>query len=110
VTGAARSRRIGQDRGDCRADKVARLLQRDRRTLHRHLAAADLSYGRLLDQVRIDLVRRHLSESDLPLGEIAGLLGFARASSFSHWFQSKFECSATRWSRERSAGAQRPSP
>jgi AraC-like DNA-binding protein len=86
--------------GECSADQAARLLQMDRRTLHRQLAAQGLSYGRLLEQVRTDLVMRHLSQSDLPLGEIAGLLGFARQSSFSHWFHAQFGCSASQWSQQ----------
>ena len=92
--------------GECSAEQVARLLQMDRRTLHRQLASAGLSYSRLLDQARTDLVTRHLGESDLPLGEIAGLLGFARLSSFSHWFQAQFGCSASQWSRQREGGPQ----
>lgn len=87
--------------GECSAEEVARLLQMDRRTLHRQLTAAGLTYSRLLDQVRTNLVQRHLGESDMPLGEIAGLLGFARLSSFSHWFQTQFGCSASQWSQAR---------
>lgn len=90
--------------GECSADQVARLLQMDRRSLHRQLAAQGLSYSQMLDQVRSDLVQRHLGESDLPLGEIAGLLGFARHSSFSHWFQARFGSSASRWSQARRNG------
>lgn len=85
--------------GDCSAGEVARLLHVDRRTLHRQLDAEGLNYGRLLDQVRSDLVQRHLRESDLPLNEVAELLGFARLSSFSHWFRAHFGCSASRWSK-----------
>ncbi len=91
--------------GECSAEEVARLLQMDRRTLHRQLTAAGLTYSRLLDQARTNLVQRHLGESDLPLGEIAGLLGFARLSSFSHWFQAQFGCSASQWSHARKSGA-----
>ena len=83
--------------GDCSATQVARLLRLDRRSIHRQLAAQGLSYMQLLDQVRIDLVKRHLGESDLALSEVAGLLGFARLSSFGHWFQSQFGCSASQW-------------
>ena len=90
--------------GACSADEVARLLQMDRRSLHRKLAAHGQTYSQILDQVRRDLVQRHLGESDLPLGEIAGLLGFARQSSFSHWFQGQFGCSASQWSQDRKPG------
>lgn len=86
--------------GACTAQEVARFLQVDRRTLHRRLDAEGLTFGRLLDQVRLDLVKHHLRESDLPLGEVAELLGFARPSSFSHWFQKLFGCSASQWSKQ----------
>ena len=51
----------------------------------------------MLDQVRANLVQRHLKDSDLPLSEVAGLLGFSRLSSFSHWFRARFGCSASQW-------------
>lgn len=83
--------------GECSATQVARLLRLDRRSIHRQLAAQGLSYTQLLDQVRIDLVKSHLRESDLAVSEIAGLLGFSRLSSFGHWFQGQFGCSASQW-------------
>jgi AraC-like DNA-binding protein len=79
---------------------VARHLRVDRRTLHRRLDAEGLAFSGLLDQVRSDLVKHHLRESDLPLSEVAGLLGFSGASSFSHWFHSHFGCSASQWSKQ----------
>lgn len=86
--------------GDCSAQQVARLLHIDRRTLHRQLDAEGLSFSRVLDQARSDLVKRHLRESDLPLNEVAELLGFSRLSSFSHWFSSSFGCSASQWRKQ----------
>ncbi|MFM9925906.1 AraC family transcriptional regulator [Variovorax sp. H27-G14] len=86
--------------GACSAQEVARLLHIDRRTLHRQLDAEGSSFSRLLDEVRSGLVRRHLRESDLPLGEVAERLGFGRLSSFSHWFRNLFGCSASQWRRQ----------
>uniref|UniRef100_UPI003F490DBA AraC family transcriptional regulator n=1 Tax=Cupriavidus yeoncheonensis TaxID=1462994 RepID=UPI003F490DBA len=83
--------------GRCTAHLVARHLCVDRRTLHRHLKVEGLIFSVLVDEVRTDLVKRHLQESDLPIGEIAGLLGFSRHSSFSHWFRTTFGCSALQW-------------
>jgi AraC-like DNA-binding protein len=83
--------------GRCTAQQVARHLRIDRRTLHRHLIAEGLSFSVLLDEVRTELVKRHLQESDLPIGEIAGLMGFSTQSSFSHWFRAAFGCSVTQW-------------
>ncbi len=85
--------------GRCTAQQVARHLHIDRRTLHRHLIAEGLTFSVLLDEVRTELVKRHLQESDLPIGEVAGLLGFSTQSSFSHWFRAAFGCSVTQWRR-----------
>jgi AraC-like DNA-binding protein len=86
--------------GACSAQEVARLLHVDRRTLHRQLEAEGLTFSRVLDQVRSDLVERHLRESDLSLSEVAQCLGFSRLSSFSHWFHGLFGCSASQWSKQ----------
>jgi len=74
-------------------------LHVDRRTLHRRLALEGLTFSGLLDQVRAELARRHLRESDRPLREVAELLGFSRPSSFSHWFGRQFGCSALQWEK-----------
>ena len=86
--------------GGCTAQEVARHLRVDRRTLHRRLDAEGLTFSGLLDQVRCDLATRHLRDSDLPLGEVAELLGFSGPSSFSHWFRHRFGCSASQWTRQ----------
>jgi len=106
--------------GRCTAQQVAHLLRVDRRTLHRHLSADGLTFSTLLDEVRTELVIRHLGESDQPIGEIAGLLGFSNQSSFSHWFRAEFGCSVTQWRQQTAArldatnttapGRRRPSP
>lgn len=83
--------------GACSASDVARILGVDRRTLHRQLSAEGLSFSQMLNEVRVNLAGRHLTESDLPLSDVAELLGFSRLSSFSHWFRLHFGCSATQW-------------
>ncbi len=86
--------------GSCTAAELARFLHVDRRTLHRRLAVEGLTFSGLLDQVRAELARRHLRESDRPLREVAELLGFSRPSSFSHWFERQFGCSASQWKKQ----------
>ena len=86
--------------GACTAQEVARHMRVDRRTLHRRLGLEGLTFSGLLDQVRSNLVECHLRDSDLSLGEVAEMLGFARQSSFSHWFQRHFGCSPSRWSKQ----------
>lgn len=86
--------------GTCSAQELARLLHIDRRTLYRQLDAEGLTFGRLLDHVRLDLVKHHLRESDLSLSEVSECLGFSRLSTFSHWFHGHFGCSASQWSKQ----------
>lgn len=86
--------------GRCTAQQMARHLGVDRRTLHRRLSAEGHTFSALLNEVRTELVLRHLRESDLPLGEIAGLLGFSGPSSFSHWFRATFDTSVSGWRRQ----------
>ncbi len=88
--------------GRCTAQSVARHLNLDRRTIHRHLLAEGTHFSALLDDVRSELVLRQISESDLPVSEVAGLLGFSSPSAFAYWFRSSFGCSVTQW-RLRSA-------
>lgn len=87
--------------GRCTAQQVARHLGVDRRTLHRHLSAEGQSFSALLNRIRTELALRHLQESNLPLGEVASLLGFSIPSSFCHWFRASFGASVSDWRRQR---------
>ncbi|WP_137896087.1 AraC family transcriptional regulator [Ramlibacter sp. 2FC] len=86
--------------GRCTAQQVAQHMGVDRRTIHRHLAAEGTTFSTLLDEVRSELVRRQIKDSDLPLAEVAGLLGFSAPSAFGHWFRTAFGCSATQWRKQ----------
>ena len=83
--------------GRCTAQSVAHHLNLDRRTIHRYLIKEKTSFSKLLQEVRTELVTRHIRDSDLPLGEVAGLLGFSSHSAFAFWFRSTFHCSVTQW-------------
>lgn len=73
-------------------DYVAEKLGMSTRTLRRRLKGEGSSYRELLDEIRYGLAREYLSESELPLEEIAGLLGYTEPGNFSHAFR--------RWSGE----------
>jgi len=85
--------------GRCTAQQIAHHLSVDRRTIHRHLLVEGTTFSKLLEEVRTDLVVRQLRDSDRPLSELAGLLGFSGQSAFGHWFRSSFGCSVTEWRR-----------
>ncbi len=71
--------------GVCSADRVARHLGCDRRTLHRRLAIEGTSFSKLMDQKRGDLLRSMIGDPRRSMAAIADLAGFASPSSFSHW-------------------------
>lgn len=81
--------------GRCTAQQVAQHLGVDRRTLHRHLAETGESFSDVLQSVRAELVVRQVRDSDLPLSEVAALLGFGSPSAFAHWFRTTHGCSVT---------------
>lgn len=70
--------------GMAKSLEVARLLGTSERSLSRQLAAQDLSFSRILAALRLDLAKYYLSFSDLPVSEIAWLLGFKEPTAFSH--------------------------
>jgi AraC-like DNA-binding protein len=94
--------------GGCTAAKVASFLHVDRRTLHRRLESEGLTFTGLLHQLRSELVQGHLRDTDLPLGEVADLLGFSGLSSFSHWFGPRFGCSPSQWRKKAALEAAPP--
>ncbi|MBM7516434.1 AraC-like DNA-binding protein [Nocardioides nitrophenolicus] len=71
-------------------DLVAGQLAVHRRTLQRQLAEQGTSFAALVDQVRRDEAERYLRETDMPLGQLAGVLGLSEQSALSRasrrWF------------------------
>lgn len=63
---------------------VAATLSMSPRTLQRRLAAEGTGFARLLDEVRRRAARHYLTETDLPLTEVAGLLGFSEQAGLTH--------------------------
>jgi len=58
-----------------------------RRTLARRLAAEGLTFRKVLDSLRFDLARRYLREKELPISEVAWLLGYHETSALNHAFK-----------------------
>ena len=57
-----------------------------RHTLYRRLAAAGCTYEQLLEQSRQRLATRLLQETDMPVSEIASMLGYAAQGNFTRAF------------------------
>ncbi|MBR0831331.1 AraC family transcriptional regulator [Bradyrhizobium manausense] len=72
--------------GKANASEIARRLGMSRRTLARALSAEDAAFSGVLETLRQALAKRYLRERDLPISEIAWLLGYGEISSFTHAF------------------------
>ncbi|MFC5699101.1 AraC family transcriptional regulator [Pseudomonas sp. GCM10022186] len=68
-------------------DGAARALHTSGRSLRRHLAAMGTSYQQVLDEVRKGLALQYLGTTQLPLFEIANLLGFSDPANFRRAFR-----------------------
>jgi AraC-like DNA-binding protein len=68
------------------AGQMARALGLSERTLHRRLAATGTGYAEILEQHRRAEAERLLTDSRLPIAEIARRLGYATATSFHRAF------------------------
>jgi AraC-like DNA-binding protein len=72
--------------GDASAAHAAKILGLSPRTLHRRLAERSTTFQRVLDDVRLDLVREHLPRG-MKLTELAPILGFSEASAVSRFLR-----------------------
>ena len=82
--------------GSCSAERVAKHLGVDRRTLNRRLASEGQSYSSILDTVRTDIVCSFVENSQRPLKDVATTLGFSGLSAFSRWYRNRFGRSASK--------------
>jgi AraC-like DNA-binding protein len=73
--------------GKACASEVARRLGVSARTLSRKLHEEDLAFTDILNELRAALAQRYLLDRELPISEIAWLLGYREVSSFTHAFR-----------------------
>jgi AraC-like DNA-binding protein len=76
----------------CSADDIAELLTMHRRTLSRNLKSSGLGYRAIANEIRFEIARQLLQDTQVPLGQIAAALGYSEASAFTRAFR--------RWSGE----------
>src|SRR5215467_550712 len=73
--------------GQARIAEVSQRLGVSPRTLGRRLASEGVTFSTVLDNLRFDLAKRYLQEGDLPISEVAWLLGYRETSAFNHAFK-----------------------
>ena len=66
---------------------VARLLATHPRTLQRRLAAEGTSFSAILDSVRRAEARRYLTTTDMPMGQLAAMIGLTEQATFTRCAQ-----------------------
>jgi AraC-like DNA-binding protein len=93
--------RSGLSRQDCSIEEVATILSVAPRTLQRQLRQRGTSFSHLLEEVRASAARRHLTESELSLTQLAAILGYSELSAFSRAFQRWYGQSPQHWQRSR---------
>jgi AraC-like DNA-binding protein len=72
--------------GKANASEISRRLGMSRRTLARALSAEGVTFSSVLDTLRQAVAKRYLREKELPVSEIAWLLGYREIGSFTHAF------------------------
>jgi AraC-like DNA-binding protein len=73
--------------GKATTSEVARELGLSRRTLSRALATEGATFSRILDELRATLAKHYLKDREVPVTEIAWLLGYRETGSFTHAFR-----------------------
>jgi AraC-like DNA-binding protein len=80
--------------GRCTIEQVSEHMGVMPRTIQRRLTERGQTFSCAMNDIRKQLALRYVLESKRSLAEIADLLGFTAASSFSRWYQNQFGCSA----------------
>jgi AraC-like DNA-binding protein len=81
----------------CSADDTAELLAMHRRTLSRHLKSDGMGYRAITNEIRFEIARQLLQDTQAPLGEIAAALGYSEASAFTRAFRRWSGQTPTAW-------------
>ena len=73
-------------------------------SLQRRLREEGLSFTTLVDNVRCEMAKHYLQQRQLPISEMALLLGYSEVSAFSRAFRRWFGISPRQWRRDELAG------
>ena len=73
--------------GRCSAEDMAGLLAVHRRTLSRRLKDGGQGYRLMTNEIRFEIARQLLEDTEVPLAQIAAALGYSEASAFTRAFR-----------------------
>ena len=81
----------------CSAEYIADLLSMHPRTLSRRLKGSGMGYRAITNELRFEIARQLLEDTEVPLGEIAAALGYSEASAFTRAFRRWSGRTPTAW-------------
>jgi AraC-like DNA-binding protein len=84
----------------CSADEIADLLAIHRRTLSRRLKGSGMGYRAITNEIRFEIAQQLLTDTQVPLAQIAAALGYSEASAFTRAFRRWSGRSPTTWRDE----------
>jgi AraC-like DNA-binding protein len=88
-------------KGTAKFDEVARELNMSTKTLERRLAERGSAFGALLDDIRCDLAKQYLSETDFRLEQISYLVGYSEPAAFVRAFRRWTETTPMQYRKRR---------
>ncbi len=83
--------------GHATIEQIAQTQGMNVRTLQRRLKADECTFNDVINDVRRDLVLRYLGNPSYSLGQVADMLGYSMASSFTRWFIAQFGMPPATW-------------
>ena len=89
--------------GETSIEAVAAELGMHKRTLQRRLQETGTTFADVFDEVRADAAKHYVATGEVPLTNVALLLGFSDQSAFNHAFRRWFQRSPTEWACTASA-------
>jgi len=87
----------------CSAATIARLFSMHRRTLHRHLRLEGLAFRQVADDIRFEIARELVGNTEMALGQIAAVLRYSELSAFTRAFRRWSGETPSTWRAERHA-------